>query len=201
MPKKSFFESAPWELRTREGQVVIDDLVCVSSNNGIVLWNWQNFTHFIDIPRWREVATILAEYHHIEPTRLIDAIEKAITCQDHELLPFALTGGWPDGTRGPISFERFLEVVRLYENRAATRTAKRKFSEIRRRDFQANRSALILKMLDSGIAYCCAHPGCSVSVNLTVDHKVALSRGGTDEISNLQFMCIAHNSAKGDRDP
>jgi len=35
--------------------------------------------------------------------------------------------------------------------------------------------------------------------NLTVDHVVSRSRGGSDHISNLQLLCGACNSMKGDR--
>ena len=36
--------------------------------------------------------------------------------------------------------------------------------------------------------------------NFTVDHVVPQSRGGTDHIENLQLLCAACNSLKGDRD-
>ena len=35
--------------------------------------------------------------------------------------------------------------------------------------------------------------------NLTVDHKTPQSKGGTDHIENLQLLCAACNSTKGDR--
>jgi len=44
--------------------------------------------------------------------------------------------------------------------------------------------------------------GCGVHFplrNLTVDHVVSRSRGGSDHISNLQLLCGACNSMKGDR--
>lgn len=40
---------------------------------------------------------------------------------------------------------------------------------------------------------------CGTAEQLTIDHKLALSRGGTDDRSNLQPMCKPCNSRKGAR--
>lgn len=42
----------------------------------------------------------------------------------------------------------------------------------------------------------CVVPGCS-RTDLTRDHIVPLSRGGTDYINNIQPLCRSHNSKKG----
>ncbi len=45
--------------------------------------------------------------------------------------------------------------------------------------------------------------GCKVHFpfkNLTVDHNVPQSKGGTDHVENLQLLCGSCNSVKGDRD-
>lgn len=34
--------------------------------------------------------------------------------------------------------------------------------------------------------------------DLTIDHIIPLSRGDTDHLDNLQFMCRNHNSQKRD---
>ena len=44
--------------------------------------------------------------------------------------------------------------------------------------------------------------GCRVMFpfrNFTIDHVVPQSRGGTDHLDNLQLLCGACNSLKGDR--
>ncbi len=35
--------------------------------------------------------------------------------------------------------------------------------------------------------------------DLTIDHIAPLSKGGTDDLDNLRFLCRSHNSKKGDR--
>ncbi len=192
------FESRPpWAYGG--GCVVIDDLVQLSSNDGIVLWNWCDFTPFSQMKRWREVAAIISEHEGIDPARLLAALECAISYYGHELLADALSRGWPGGERGPIPLARFEEIIRADELRRINRRAKREHTVIRRREFQRTRSQLVLEMLESGIPYQCVHPNCAANVDLTIDHKLALSRGGGDEIANLQFMCRLHNSLKNDK--
>jgi 5-methylcytosine-specific restriction endonuclease McrA len=45
----------------------------------------------------------------------------------------------------------------------------------------------------------CSVPGCT-NTDLTGDHRVPLSRGGTSTLENVQVLCRRHNSAKRDRD-
>jgi hypothetical protein len=97
-----------------------------------------------------------------------------------------------------VTFEQLLAVRREEELREAARAAKRSHTKRRRSEFQRVRSELVLAMLDAGFPYVCAVEGCAVSVDLTIDHKMALSRGGTDDLDNLQFMCAIHNSKKRD---
>lgn len=188
----------PWDSK-REGMVVVDDLVAVSWNNGIVLWDWTNFSHLAEIQRWPEIASLIADHNNIEPEALIVAIEKALTIKGHDLLGEGLTGSWSAGERGPITFERFNQILAARDSERVSRTIKARYSEIRRREFQASRAQIVLQMLDAGMRYRCVHPGCMADTDLTVDHKLALSRGGGDELENLQFMCLPHNSSKGAR--
>lgn len=112
------------------------------------------------------------------------------------------------GARGPfkdyseLDFEEYLRLSKKFESEqllaAAARKAKTTFTRIRRSSFNANRAHLVLEMIERRIPYKCSHPECAETDDLTVDHIVALSKGGTDEISNLRFMCRSHNSAKGD---
>lgn len=78
---------------------------------------------------------------------------------------------------------------------------KAKWSAIkeRRRYFASHRARLTLTLLNSGVDYICAHPNCQEYEDLTIDHKIPLSRGGSDELDNLQFLCRSHNSLKHDK--
>jgi 5-methylcytosine-specific restriction endonuclease McrA len=71
----------------------------------------------------------------------------------------------------------------------------------RRSRFDKNRDQFMLAMLHAGSAYICAHPSCSEIRSLHVDHRIPLSKGGSDDLSNLQFLCQKHNSEKGDKYP
>ena len=54
------------------------------------------------------------------------------------------------------------------------------------------------RLRDSVIAahpYCSA-PGCGSTDNLSVDHIIPRSEGGTDDRSNLRVLCMEHNRSR-----
>lgn len=53
-----------------------------------------------------------------------------------------------------------------------------------------------LKKKTKGICWACGHKR-----RLTIDHIVPLSKGGSNSINNIQFLCKPCNSAKRDKDP
>jgi 5-methylcytosine-specific restriction endonuclease McrA len=135
-----------------------------------------------------------------DPQTVFDALHFAFSYMSHP----AVMDSWCGGenllnTRPEWNQQELLRALEEVAVAEATKQAKRSFSKVRRRSFQADRSALVLAMIDKGVAYRCAHSGCDARENLTVDHIVPLSRGGTDELHNLQFMCRGHNAMKGDR--
>ena len=44
----------------------------------------------------------------------------------------------------------------------------------------------------------CSIPGCT-GTDLTGDHRLPVSKGGTSTLENVQVLCRRHNSAKRDR--
>jgi len=92
-----------------------------------------------------------------------------------------------------IKKEREKREARKYQGK--TIHAKQLALKARRREFASQKARLILLMLENGQDYSCAE--CNTEDNLTVDHKLAVSRGGTDDLSNLQFLCQSCNSKKG----
>lgn len=97
----------------------------------------------------------------------------------------------------PLSLGRFLELLEEIRIAEETKAAKKSLTGQRRAQFQSERPDLMLRMIDNGVPYACAIDGCSITQGLTLDHVDPLSRGGTDDVSNLQFLCRSHNSQKG----
>lgn len=134
------------------------------------------------------------------PEKLAEAVRIAFSHMEDQPLVDACCGGCgPLADMGQISYETYLDLLRKCEIQQAAERAKKDHTRQRRAEFNSRRSDLVLKMIEAGVPYICAVSDCGVHEELTVDHIVPLSRGGTDDLENLQFLCQSHNSAKGDR--
>lgn len=161
-------------------EVVIDGIVAFSANNGV---------------------RIESEAVNATPEHLHKCVMLAFQHIDDEILKDACCGGCgPLADCGIIDFEDYLAIKKAYSVSQATQAAKRRHAAIRRGEFNASRSQIVLAMIERGIPYVCNHPECDIASDLTLDHIIAISRGGTDHLSNLQFLCRRHNSQKGDKD-
>jgi len=79
-----------------------------------------------------------------------------------------------------------------------TREIKAGLRRKRRSQFQGKRAQLMLAVIArEGVAEC---KRCGSQDDLTLDHIVPLSKGGSDDPKNLQLLCQSCNSSKGDRD-
>ncbi|MBX3717417.1 MAG: HNH endonuclease [Burkholderiales bacterium] len=138
---------------------------------------------------------------NVTPHRLAGLIEIAYSHMADEALREACHGGsGPLARYSELSYNEYLRLLELIRVAEAGAKAKKTHTKIRRNEFNATRSYLVLAMLDAGASYVCAMPGCKAAEHLTVDHIKPLSRGGTDELSNLRFLCRSHNSIKRDKD-
>jgi len=94
--------------------------------------------------------------------------------------------------------EGLLADARAARQRARTQDVRRGLISVRRNEFGSARAALQLQLLERD-GYVCSVEGCGCQEDLTIDHVVPLSRGGTDDLSNLAWLCRRHNSEKSDR--
>lgn len=139
----------------------------------------------------------------LSPERLYECVALAHRHISDEVLDAALYREGPLANVYEINFEDYLPIANQYHKavliEADTLLAKRALTKRRRGSYSSQRDALALALIDQGIPYVCNHKDCGVTKDLTLDHVIALSRGGTDDLSNLQFLCRPHNSQKGDR--
>ena len=99
------------------------------------------------------------------------------------------------------SFSSIDEFLSSYQHSlVSSASAARKLAllPVRRQEFSRLRADRELALIERD-GYACAVSGCNVIAELTIDHVIPLSKGGTDDLSNLSFLCRSHNSAKGDR--
>jgi hypothetical protein len=178
---------------------VVIGKVQFSANNGV--WAFGiDLSVIVRMRRWQEIATILAEEREVDVRVFLLDLEYARHMQDHPLLVDACCGGsGPLANLGQITYEEFEALLDEDAIRQETSRAKRELTRQRRAEFNGVRPQLALALLNAGHLYCCAESGCPVTTDLTIDHIVPLSRGGTDDLDNLRFLCRPHNSAKGDR--
>ncbi|QRO33990.1 HNH endonuclease [Chromobacterium violaceum] len=163
--------------------VQINDFVSYSPSNGVIL---------------------AAGAQSMEPEEILQSISLAFSCANNKYLEMAAQGGaGPLSKYSSISYHKFVflvaEATRADQEVEATRAAKQAAIRSRRSAFDSRRDGLVLAMIDSGLPYICAHPDCRSIEDLTIDHIKPLSRGGTDDLVNLQFLCRPCNSAKGAR--
>ncbi len=89
--------------------------------------------------------------------------------------------------------EKILEELYVKRNELENIVPKKKAKK-RRKEFNKNRDSLMLKVIKRD-GYQCAI--CETSNDLAVDHIKPLSKGGGDDLENLQILCRHCNSRKG----
>jgi hypothetical protein len=159
--------------------VRIKDILYFAPNCGVILERGA-----LDVPPEELQKTVQLAFEHLEDKSLVDA---------------CCGGCGPLADYHEIQFEDYLQLLKKIEIGEAALVAKRRHTKIRRSHFNSSRSRLVLAMIEAGVPYLCARDSCEVHSDLTIDHITPLSRGGTDDLSNLQFLCMTHNGAKSDK--
>lgn len=182
-------------------------LVC-GYNNYCVTFSYCDFElrPIIELPDWEPLVVGIFERLGIDPRVAIPRIKEGLVADaEREAYYNELDERRDQRTYAhwctAMPLEQMRAEISAFRDEIAAIRAKRIHTARRRASFNSHRDMLVLRLLAAGKPYICAIDGCEKRISLTIDHILALSRGGSDELSNLQFLCLSHNSAKGDRDP
>jgi hypothetical protein len=91
-----------------------------------------------------------------------------------------------------------LDHIDKAKRKQKARMAKSEVVKRRRSDFAKERDRLMLALIERD-GYECAE--CGDVEGLSIDHIIPLSKGGSDDLDNLQLLCRGCNSSKGDKIP
>lgn len=138
-----------------------------------------------------EVVIPVASVSDLSDKQIARVVRELV--DDYEYLKCCLGSGELDG----MSIPEAREYVKRKEQNKKSQIVKQEFTQRRRRQFDSIRDQLMLALIDRD-GYICQHPDCEVQEDLTIDHIVPLSRGGSDELDNLQLLCRQHNGRKRD---
>jgi len=72
---------------------------------------------------------------------------------------------------------------------------KKELTKRRRTDFQKERDRLMLLLIERDPYECVL---CKLTESLSIDHVHPISKGGSDDLDNLQLLCKSCNSSKRD---
>ena len=139
-----------------------------------------------------------------EPERLFAAVKLAteIIAEATADASHPLASAWYCGSgflsgRDDIPLAEYRRLRDAKAIALTTEMVKRELVAIERRQFDSKRNRLVLAMLAAGHSWSCVE--CGSHEDVTIDHIIPLSHGGSDDISNLRFLCRSCNSRKSDK--
>lgn len=99
-------------------------------------------------------------------------------------------------TRAPsYSYEHFTELTNAKIDEVLSQPLEERPVDKVRAEFKKKKLRLIERMLERGDTYECVK--CNSSSSISVDHIIPIAKEGTNDLSNLQFLCKPCNSRKG----
>jgi|SRR6185503_8763625 len=91
----------------------------------------------------------------------------------------------------------FYNKLRDIQTKISAKKEKTKLIKDRRKQFQKIKKSLFLELKNIKKQVC---EICNTDQKISIDHIISISNGGSDDLSNLRFLCTSCNSRKGNRD-
>lgn len=140
-----------------------------------------------------EIVIPVSQARHLQSDLLLDRVQDLLVRID-ALKPYM--DAWMD-ERSIHTLDQAERYVKVYKEREQRREAAHSQIPLLRKDIQKNYDAYFMAIGRRDGFHC---QRCRTTYKLTIEHIIAVSNGGTNDLDNLQLLCLSCNCSKGDRE-